>query len=160
MIHIYDQIWFTFLVAPVVTTPGWNSDGSFLSSASQSGICWTIKRRPEIQSSTLSSSYNNIVRIFWLKRQQDRDSIVGESRTTPPPLSLHTGGEKKSSRIIIRKNLNAVFRNCSSESCGKHFLTSFFAFSKPFKNCRPDINDFEILFVSSNRSSCSHAALF
>ena len=32
-----------------MTTPGWNSDSSFLSSASQSGICRTIKRGPKIQ---------------------------------------------------------------------------------------------------------------
>ena len=106
-----------------------------------------------------SSEFSGSNLMVGIKRQLDRDSIVGESRTTQPPLSLHTGGEKKSSPIIIRKILNAVFRNCSSECSGKHFLT-FFAFSKPFKNCRPDINDFEILFVSSNRSSCSHAALF
>ena len=54
-ILISDDLW--LLVVPVVTRPGWNSDSIFLSSASRSGICSTIKRRPETQLSSVSPIY-------------------------------------------------------------------------------------------------------
>ena len=61
---ISDDLW--LLVVPVVTRPGWNSDSIFLSSASRSGICSTIKRRPETQLSSVSPIYLYLYLHFYI----------------------------------------------------------------------------------------------
>ena len=63
-ILISEDLW--LLVVPVVTRPGWNSDSIFLSSASRSGICSTIKRRPEIQLSSVSPIYLYLYLCFYI----------------------------------------------------------------------------------------------
>ena len=166
VIHISDPIW--FLVAPVVTTPGWNSDGSFLSSASQSGICRTIKRRPEIQLSTLSSfssssdNDKNIVTLFWPKagsKFEGGDQKAAGSRlncgwkeATPPHNLLRVERRRKRrtnssalSSLLVWPLLLGIF--------WQHFWSfcKLWSCSKPFRNCWPDINDFDILLYWCKR---------